>query len=209
MASSTYISALVRCLRSGDNRAAIVAAGGIPALVQRISSSDAGDDLLEAAARLLNNLSVGSPANAAAIAAAGGIPAVVQCLCSSRSERHLRSSSCSEHVQLQAARVLVILVRDPEIREAVAAAGGIPLLVQCLSSSTSEAILRTTASEQVQAAAAGALALLSRDSPDNSAAIAASGGIVALQQLLYSPPSEAVRRATAASLVSLSNSAGV
>ncbi|EFN51362.1 hypothetical protein CHLNCDRAFT_141129 [Chlorella variabilis] len=194
MASATYIAALLTRLRSGDgrqavqaartlvdlcvdsddNRAAIVAAGGIPALAKLIRSSDASEDFLQAAARLLHNLSAHSPANA--IAAVGGIPAVVQLL----------RSTDSEELQIAAAQALGCLsVDNPGNKAAIGAAGAIPLLVQ---------LLRSTASEEVQVNAAKALGYLSVDSPDSSAAIAAAGGIAALQQLLYGTPSEADAR---------------
>ncbi|EFN51359.1 hypothetical protein CHLNCDRAFT_141120 [Chlorella variabilis] len=223
MASASYISSLLGRLHSGsdhqalqaartlldlscdsdDHLAAIIAGGDIQALVQLISSSDASDDLLEAAALLLRKLTVDSPGNNATFAMAVGITGLVQ---------HLRVSRSSDRVQTQVIAALANLIQNPELGVAATASGVIPLLVQHLRSGCSEdmqlaiamslgsiatcssagraaigaagaiplmvQLLRSSGSEEVQVAAAGALGCLSWDSPESSAAIAAAGARV-------------------------------
>ncbi|EFN53998.1 expressed protein [Chlorella variabilis] len=157
MATTTTIRTLVKRLCSGggrkataaartladlsygiDNRTAIIAAGGIPALVRCLGSKDSSEALQQEAAAVLCNLSSGSPDNKAAIAAAGAIPALVQHLRSSSEQMQepLRSSG-SEEVQARAADLLGMLASDSaDNQAAIAAAGAIPALVRHLRSSS-------------------------------------------------------------------------
>ncbi|EFN54031.1 hypothetical protein CHLNCDRAFT_136088 [Chlorella variabilis] len=155
MATASYITALVRRLRSGDevrvaeaaatlahlsrsaeNTPAIVAAGGIPALVKILSSdrseavharlrSSSSEAVHIWAAAALGSLSSDSPENQAAIAATGVIPAL--CL-----------HSGSDNLQVVAAGAVCSLAAGGrDYSAAIAAAGGIPALQQ-LHSSPSE-----------------------------------------------------------------------
>ncbi|EFN54052.1 hypothetical protein CHLNCDRAFT_136131 [Chlorella variabilis] len=128
--------------RGTSVRAAIAAAGGIPALVQRLRSSSS-DAVLEQVAAALGSLGEDMPANKDAIAAAGCIPDLVQ---------HLRSSA-SEMVQYKVAALLHSLANgSPSSSAAIAAAGGILVLQQLHSSSPNT---------DVQSVAAAALQNLS------------------------------------------------
>ena len=86
----------------------------IPALVQRLRSSRAAEQL--AAAKELGRLVAASPENKAALVAAGGAAALVQLLGSGR--RPVREAACETLAKLA--------FKQPAGKAAVAAAGGIP-----------------------------------------------------------------------------------
>ncbi|CAE7246864.1 VAC8 [Symbiodinium sp. CCMP2592] len=145
-----------------DNRVFIAAAGGIPALVDLLTSST--PDAQRHAASALWNLAVDDD-NKISIAEAGAIPPLVALL-----------THGTMNAQKNATGALSELVVEADNKSSIAVAGAIPPLVELLSSSNPE----------VQAAAASTLYELAEDD-NNKSAIAEAGGIPQLLNLLNNP----------------------
>lgn len=129
----TRAAADIERLAKGCSAAAIVAAGGIPALMGLLGRSE--DDVLLAAVGTLWALADDNSDRSTAIAAAGGIEALVHLLC------------FSEHgdVLQNAALALHILASDsPERSSAAAAAGGIAALM-CMLDRTEDGVAEIAA----------------------------------------------------------------
>lgn len=140
---------------------ALVAAGAVPILVQVLSTSRSGDHHLKCeAASILTCLAINSEQRAEAIVAAGGPAALVQ----------LMRSDSADLQQSAAGTLMQITAAADAAAAPVAAAGGIELAVQ-----------RLTSSSRVQVAEASAALLANlantRRSESFRQAIHAAGGI--------------------------------
>ena len=144
-----------------QNKAVIVAAGGIPPLVALVTSGR--DAAKEHAVYALAHFSMNDQ-NKAAIAAAGGIPPLVA-LVTSGSDSAKKNAACS----------LASLAMNDQNAAGIVAAGGIPPLVA----------LVTSGSDSAKEHAVYALASLAMND-QNKAAIVAAGGIPPLVALVTS-----------------------
>ncbi|KAG1676765.1 hypothetical protein FOA52_005054 [Chlamydomonas sp. UWO 241] len=163
---------------------AIATAGAIPALAQLLGRKSP-EDVQEAAARALANLSCSHAANKAAIAAVA-VPALVQLL----------GPESREDVQEAAAAALANMAggNASQVQATIAAAGALPALVR---------LLHHDSPAGLQSAAASALCNLAASHAPNQVAIAAAGAIPALVQLLGPDYSTDVLQAAAAALANL------
>ncbi|WIA28525.1 hypothetical protein OEZ86_011067 [Tetradesmus obliquus] len=149
-------------------------AGGVPALVQLLSSST---DALQQhiAAWALNGLACDT-AGKAAVCDAGGVPVLV----------HLLGSSTDVYIQRNAVRALGnVAAGDAACRAAVCDAGGVPVLVHLLGSSTDVYIQRNAVRALGNVAAGDAAC---------RAAVCDAGGVAALVQLLGGSTDRCIRR---------------
>jgi len=198
--------ALSRLAHEGPDQAtAVVAAGGIEAWVQHLSTSGAraSTQLQEAAVVALHDICTQCPQSSRGIVAAGAVPLLLQLLLSSgestrrsamRLLQHLTHVACSgASSAVEAAGsipALVSLVRDDTTpimllsnlaadsrsrQQAIADARGIPLLVGHLCSSSAD----------VRAAAANICAGMAHGSPQLALALAEAGAIPALAAALH------------------------
>ena len=145
-----------------QNRVAIAAAGGIPALVALVTSSSKASKIQAASA--LGSLAFGNSQNKMAVAAAGGIPPLVAMV-----------TNGSDSTKERAVAALVTLATDnAQNQVTIAAEGAIPPIVA----------LVTNGSSSVKREAAHALTTLASDNAQNKVSIAAEGGIPPLVALV-------------------------
>lgn len=161
--------------------AAVMAAGGMPALLQMIGSSQGEHPGAALACGLLASLASGSAERCQAIMSADGIPPLARCLESSQSP-----------TQTAAAGALAGIA-DPSGggeagSAAVVEAAALPAAIRRLSSSNEEMVLHATA---------GLLHNLAT-SPEQRPAISAADGIPPLVRLLQHPTPAVVKQAAAA-----------
>ena len=160
------------------NRAAVVAAGGVPLLVRALGSDC--ERTQEAAVAVLWHLTVAASVDS--FAAAGGAPHTA-----------LLHSACGA-VRPGAGPTVTPPLSAHGVKTSVAAAGGIGALVHCMVHSGRPSVTQ---------AAAGVLGNLSVDHAENRAAIAEAGGISALVGLLLGGAGAGVQKFAATALQNL------
>ena len=202
--------------RNPKIQTSIAATGCIAKLVSLLGGTSA-EAVKEEAAGALWSLSARHLANQVAIAEAGGTAPLVALLSlsSARVQEQAAGALASlalnnETNQTSIARMLVDLLRpddkvasgkaaraisrlaraNPSNQEAIAAAGGIPLLVSLLNADNSRptGLLGRSKGAEVQREMAAALWSMADDSPANQAAIAEAGGIPSLISMLTNNP---------------------
>ena len=174
-AAATALSILI-CRCRIEASAAIVAAGGLTAVVQTLGSHIAG--LQNNAAQMLRGMAF---SHGAAVAAAGAIPPLVAILRSSGSSASLRSEAAWAIAKLA-------FEADADTSAALVAGGAVPPFVAMLSSGAEEA----------QHAAAAMLCNLCCNGDPSCAAVVAAGAVPVLAACLSSPNETVVWNAAAA-----------
>lgn len=171
---------------------AVVACGGVGALVERLSSDN--EHMQEAASNALVSVirSASSSDAVSEAAAAGAIPLAVKYLSSS-------SSSSNPEIARNCARLLTHLALDsPSRQQAIHSAGAIPALVRCLQPISGS-------DDEEQEAAVIALSFLAAESAERSQAIAEAGGAAAAVALLDRPCSTSTKNCAACVLCHLAD----
>ncbi len=169
-----------------EQQAAFIGAGGIPAALQLVQSGSPALQL--EAVQLLACAVRENPDACRALAAAGGLEALVQHL--SRSI----ASGTAETLRKSLTTLGLAASHAPDIREAVVAAGAVPLCAQLL--------LRRNAG-QVPAIAASLLGLLGAASPSSNAMVAASGALQLIVRLVQETSDREAQRQGLTSLAML------
>ena len=167
---------------------AILAAGGLPALVSLLGS-DKTEGERWMAAGALTNMSPHGPEFSAAVVAAGGLPPLIQML-----------GSHSALLQMAAAKALRNVAGYRAGAGAVAAAGAIPPLAHILRSDSSSVTLRSEA--------AWAIANLAEEADADTSAALVAAGVVAPIVALLSSIDEAAHVAAASALRNVCSNGG-